>query len=163
MSGGSMPTAVLPERRTYGYARKRELPARPGTARVCRRCQMWFLAGPRETVCWPCLPNWQRAKRAAKPATLGRDVELVTTQVSAAEISALTAIRERAIAEGRQLHTPAPERAPRGDYSEVLGLHFRPGVPLHRQLVIEAAAEDRWRHGAPRTALETLSEAGHAA
>jgi len=158
-----MPTAVLPERRTYGYARKRELPARPGTARVCRKCSAWFLAAPREAVCWPCLPNWQRAKRAAKPATLGHDVELVTSQVNAAEIGALTAIRDRAIAEGRQLHIPAPESAPRGDYSEVLGLHFRPGAPLHRQLAIEAAAEDRRRHGAPRGVPETLSEVGHAA
>lgn len=30
-------------------------------------------------------------------------------------------------------------------YSEALALTFKPGVPLWRQLALEAAAEKRWR------------------
>ena len=51
---------------TYGYRTKRLLPAAPGKPKVCTRCTLWFLAGPRERACEGCLTYGERTRRAAR-------------------------------------------------------------------------------------------------
>jgi len=103
------------DRKRHGYARQRELPDIPGSSpRVCKHCDKWFAARPRETVCDGCVPNATRAKRAA----LGNHL--------------------------REPSSVGKRAGQQGVYSEVLGLVFLPGVPVWRQLAIEAAAGQRW-------------------
>lgn len=54
--------------KTYGFARKAELPKAEGNAKVCNRCDLWFLAAPRERVCTACLRPSERAARAVAAA-----------------------------------------------------------------------------------------------
>jgi len=54
--------------RTHSYATKRGLPAREGNPKVCNRCELWFLAGPRQRVCEACHTNQERTLHALKSA-----------------------------------------------------------------------------------------------
>ena len=101
---------------THGHARKRDLPADGGKAKVCPKCQLWFSQQPRERVCTGCRPNWQaahmalrRAESQGDPAIPGDLVKLENAQVA-------------------------------GTRSDVLGITFKPVVPLYRQMALEAAA-----------------------
>jgi hypothetical protein len=98
---------------TYGYKTKRGLPARPGNAKVCTRCDRWFLAAPFERVCFGCLRPAERTLRALK-----RPAEVITP--------ATPKRRENAQVNGTR--------------SEALGVTFKPGVPLSKVLAVEAAA-----------------------
>jgi hypothetical protein len=103
-----MSTATEP--RTYGYRTKRALPAAPGNAKVCTRCDLWFLAAPRERTCFGCLPRGKRTLRATQGATTGNAVAGKKAKVNG--------------------HLK----------STFLGLDFKPGTPLSKVLAIEAAA-----------------------
>jgi hypothetical protein len=52
--------------KTYGYRTKRSLPAMDGKPKVCNRCELWFLAGPRERACDGCATNTERTARALR-------------------------------------------------------------------------------------------------
>lgn len=82
--------------------------------RVCKNCDRWFAARPYERVCDGCVPQSERTLRLAR-----------------------VAIRVKP-----KVHYGGPGQA--GDFSEVLGLFFRPGVPIYMQLAAEAAATERW-------------------
>ena len=115
--------------KTWGFKTKRSLPALPGRPAVCKKCDLWFLAGPRERTCTGCLPRFLRAKRATHPVTPGSPRSAVKAKVDTLK-------------------------------SSVLGLTFRPGIPVHRMLAIEAAAEERWATPAKvsRSAFGTAHE-----
>ena len=51
--------------KTHGYERRSKVPALPRTTpKVCRSCDSWFAARPREAVCDGCVPPSVRTKRA---------------------------------------------------------------------------------------------------
>lgn len=52
---------------TCGYARSRQVPPFAATsARVCSKCDLWFAAGKRESVCDSCSPAETRTQRALR-------------------------------------------------------------------------------------------------
>jgi hypothetical protein len=99
---------------TYGYKTKRALPAAEGKPKVCTRCDLWFLAGPRERTCFGCLPASQRTLRAVRTAPPGAGTGVR---------------RSRGKAAGHDYLKSAP-----------LGVTFKPGTPLSKVLAVEAAA-----------------------
>lgn len=101
---------------TYGHKTKRQLPAAPGNAKVCTRCSLWFLAAPRERVCFGCLLPAERAKRGAQATTPARPHK-----------------PQKALVKG------APKQA-YVDRSELLDRTFNRPIKLHRQMAYEAAA-----------------------
>lgn len=57
--------------KTHGYARRGLVPHIPATtARVCPKCDDWFAARSRETVCDGCVPPSVRTQRALKTPPL---------------------------------------------------------------------------------------------
>lgn len=121
--------------RTHGFARKSAVPsgARP---KLCRKCDLWFAARPREQVCDGCVTAPERVKRLGGLPVPGTPKE----------------------------HYGAPGQrgsgdGPPGRYSEVLGLTFEPGVPVEVQLSIEAAAQERW--SAPARPRPAAFEVAH--
>ena len=54
---------------TFGYQTKRDLPAREGSAKLCVRCHLWFLAGPYGRVCDGCKTNFERTKAITRGAS----------------------------------------------------------------------------------------------
>ena len=91
--------------------------------KVCKSCDLWFAARPFEQVCDGCVPGKERVKR------LGR------------------------VAVTKQAKVLPGAAGQRPSIRGVLGLFFRPGVSLSRQLAVEAAALERWAPPAkPRAA-----------
>ena len=118
--------------KTHGYTRQRAVPALPSTTpKVCKTCDSWFAARPRESVCAGCVRPKERALRAlktpAKPITPGRHI-------------------------GRP--NPHVSRGVKTVFSDVLGLTFtaKASDPCAaslecRVLAYEEAARQRWKHG----------------
>jgi hypothetical protein len=111
---GKQRPAVQILAKTSGYMRKSAVPADAGRPKVCKVCKFWFAARPREQLCDDCVPAPERVKRLGK----------VPVRVTA-----------------KEAHGAAGQT---GLKSDVLGLVFGPGVPLHRQLAVEGAAGQRW-------------------
>lgn len=122
--------------KTYGYDRRSKVPALPRTTpKVCKTCNCWFAARPRESVCDGCVRPKERTLRALKdppkPITPGRGIGRPNAQ------------RNRGV---------------KVVFSEPLGLTFtakvgdpRATVLECRVLAYEEAARQRWKHGkAPR-------------
>jgi len=108
-----------PAAKTYGYRRSREVPV--DNPKVCKTCDLWFAARPRETVCDGCVPAHKRVKRLA--------------------------LAGYARTPSRRSQT----RRSQGIYSEALAVTFQPGVPLWKVLAFEAAQKiDRVTRGRPR-------------
>jgi len=108
---------------THGYRRSRDVPG--SNAKVCKTCDLWFAARPREVVCDGCVPNAVRAKRASL----------------AGHTRTARCVGKRA---GR-----------RGVESTFLGVAFKPGVPLWKVLAFEAAQKiDRGYAWPPETLEE---------
>lgn len=99
------------DRRTHGYPRLRDVPSLEGTSpKVCKKCDNWFAALPRRTVCDGCTLPFLRSKRASLGNHTG---------------------------EGSSVGIHAGQR---GVKSGFLGVLFRPRVSEWRILTLEAAA-----------------------
>ena len=122
--------------KTHGYARQRAVPAFPSTTpRVCRSCDGWFAARPRESVCDGCVPPKVRTERALKHPALAHHTRSTP-----------------------RVRKPAGRNGVNGTvrqvYSESLGLTFQcPVKDLRapqlecRVLAYEAAAAERRKYG----------------
>jgi hypothetical protein len=117
MPGGDhhLPARYQPAAKTYGYRRSRDVPG--PNPKVCKTCDKWFAARPRESVCDGCMPAHKRVKRLA--------------------------LAHHTRTPSRRSQTPRSQ----GIYSEALAVTFQPGVPLWKVLAFEAAQKvDRgWR------------------
>jgi hypothetical protein len=51
----------------HGYARRRQCPD-PNSAKVCRKCDLWFNPRPRQRVCDGCQPPARRTLAAIRDA-----------------------------------------------------------------------------------------------
>lgn len=74
------------EVRRHGYRHKRDLPAIPGSPKLCPKCDLFFVALPRERMCGGCRTPAQKARSAASmkargTATLRRRVNDELSQV----------------------------------------------------------------------------------
>lgn len=123
-------------KKTCGYARSRLVPALPAsTPKVCAKCDLWFPARPRESVCDGCVPGKVRTVRALKtapPAHHPRPGSRVAKRPGGS----------------------AREITVRHVYSDALNLTFEtpvsgPGAASLecRVLAYEAAARERWKYG----------------
>ena len=59
--------AKLSNSKTYGYARKADVPVIPGRdIKVCASCDHWFAAAPRQAKCFDCVPKADQLQRIRK-------------------------------------------------------------------------------------------------
>jgi hypothetical protein len=122
--------------KTHGYARRRAVPHLPATTpRVCPKCDSFFAARPRESVCDGCVPPKARTERALKTPPLAHHA------------SPGSRVAKRPGQRGAG-------NAVRQVYSEALGLTFDAPVSDPRAaslecrvLAYEEAARQRWKHG----------------
>jgi hypothetical protein len=102
----------------HGYDRSRQVPVIDGAeARVCKRCDLWFAARPREQICDGCVPVSERTKRLAHCAIPDHPLKA----------------HSRAGQRHNKTHLLARESA-------LLGVTFAKPVPICRALALEAAA-----------------------
>lgn len=120
---------VSPVRKSYGYARKGQVPDTAGTLKVCGKCEKWFAAMPRQRTCQGCLPNGKKALKAASgPAPRDR---LFSGQVPAGRGGVKTGFRE-VFSDYMNLTFRCPVKDPRAARLECLALAY------------EEAARQRW-------------------
>jgi hypothetical protein len=134
--------------KTHGYDRRGKVPALPRTTpKVCKTCEGWFAARPRETACDGCVPPSVRTKRAILEAGQAHHTR--------------TAPRV-----GKRAGQGGGNNAFRHVFSDVLNLDFE--APLSdprsrslecRVLAYEEAARERWKRGRAPVSPETLAEA----
>jgi hypothetical protein len=76
----------LTSSKTWGAARKGQLPANgAGNAKTCRKCDLWFLARPYETICDGCVPKNQLVKRLGRSAYGGTSTSAINAHVRTVE------------------------------------------------------------------------------
>lgn len=108
--------------RTYGYRTRRELPAMPGKPKVCNRCQLWFLAQPRERACDLCLTNAERTARANRRGSES-DSKALKSRTLAAIPLALVGLTNVQVSDTGECPWTRPYR--RTHYPELAAIHNR--------------------------------------
>lgn len=95
------------------------LERRPHGGKLCSRCAKWFIPGPRERVCFPCLRPSEKAVRAQRP-----DLGILTVNA--------------------QTHTRVPTRHFNRQNAQVRRLRNPLGRAICMELAREAAYEDHF-------------------
>lgn len=122
--------------KTYGYARRGRVPVLPRTtSRVCGKCDGWFAARPRESVCDGCVPPSVRTERALKTPSPAHHTRPASRAGKRAGQGGQKSTVRQVFSESLGLTFQSPAKDPRATSLEC------------RVLAYEAAAQEHWKYG----------------